>query len=197
MILAMGQEELKTLLAEERKKKTKKVTGVLNMGRRLQGQTRRTLNFATTSGEGEGKGKETAVPSESEEEEKEEDYSEEQYPPADDKYKHLEERLSAMEIQKVPGLDFGAYPYSTSDLAGRVQPPLSERELVDMFLGNLSGPFFNHPIGSSSVGFTELILTRERVEDGIKSGKIQKDSSASTAVRKPFIGKKEVSAVYT
>ena len=40
------------------------------------------------------------------EEEEEEDYSKEQYPPADDKYKHLEERLSAMEIQKVPGLDF-------------------------------------------------------------------------------------------
>ena len=83
-----------------------KAIGVLNMGRRFQGQTRRTLNFATTFGEGEGKGKETAVPSESEEEEEEEDYSEEQYPSADDKYIHLEERLSAMEIQRVPGLDF-------------------------------------------------------------------------------------------
>ena len=49
MNLAKGQEELKTLLAEERKKKTKKVTGVLNMGRRFHGQTRRTLDFATTS----------------------------------------------------------------------------------------------------------------------------------------------------
>ena len=76
------------------------------MGKRFHGQTRRTLDFATTSGEGEGKGKETVVPSESEEEEEEEDYSEEQYPPTDDKYKHLEERLSAMEIQKVSGLDF-------------------------------------------------------------------------------------------
>ena len=71
MTLAKGQDELKTLLAEERKKKTKKVTGVLNMGRRFQGQTRRTLNFATTSDE--GKGKETTFPSESEEEEEEED----------------------------------------------------------------------------------------------------------------------------
>ena len=34
------------------------------------------------------------------------------------------------------------------------------------------------------------------MEAGIKSGKIQKDSSASTVVRKPFTGKKEVSAVY-
>ena len=50
--------------------------------------------------------KETTVPFESEEEGEEEDYYEEQYPPADAKYKHLEERLSAMEIQKVPGLDF-------------------------------------------------------------------------------------------
>ena len=80
-------------------------------------------------------------------------------------------------------------------MAGRVKPPLSERELVDMFLGTLSGPFFNHLIGSSSAGFTELILTRERVEVGIKNGKIQK-YACSAAVRKPFIGKKEVVIVY-
>ena len=63
MTLAKGQEELKTLLAEEKKRKTKKVTRFLNMGRRFHGQTRKTLDFATTFGEGEGKGKETVVPS--------------------------------------------------------------------------------------------------------------------------------------
>ena len=41
-----------------------------------------------------------------EEEEEDEDYSEQQYPPRDDKYKNLEERLTAMEVQRVPGLDF-------------------------------------------------------------------------------------------
>ena len=84
---------------------------------------------------------------------------------------------------------FKDYAQKWRDLAGRVQPPLSERELVDMFWGTLSGPFFNHLIGSSSIGFTELIFTRERVEAGIKNGKIQKEAS-SAAVRKPFIGKK-------
>ena len=59
-----------------------------------------------------------------------------------------------------------------------------------MFLGTLSGPFFNHLIGSSSSGFTDLILTGER----IKAGKIQKDASSSTK-KKPF--KKESSAVYS
>ena len=64
-----------------------------------------------------------------------------------------------------------------------------------MFLGTLSGPFFNHLIGSSSVGFIELILTGERVKDGIMSGKIQKDASSS-ASRKPFAGEKEVNSMY-
>ena len=44
LTLAKGQEELKTLLVEEKKKK---IIGVLNMGRRFQGQERRTLDFAT------------------------------------------------------------------------------------------------------------------------------------------------------
>ena len=84
---------------------------------------------------------------------------------------------------------FKDYSQKWRDLVGRVQPPLSDRELVDMFLGTLSGPFFNHLIGSSSAGFTELRLTGERVEAGIKSGKIQRDASSSTA-KKPFTGKK-------
>ena len=79
--LAQGQQELKTLLLKKKKKKrTKKITEILNMGRRFQGQTRRALDFATTSDEKDnqdGKGKETIVQSDSEEEEEEEDYSEE------------------------------------------------------------------------------------------------------------------------
>ena len=92
---------------------------------------------------------------------------------------------------------FKEYAQKWRDLAGRVQPPISERELVDMFLGTLSGPFFNHLIGSSSAGFTELILPGERVEARIKSGKIQKDASASAAIKKTFLAKKEVSTVYS
>ena len=89
---------------------------------------------------------------------------------------------------------FKEYTQKWRDLAGRVQPPLDDRELVDMFLGTLSGPYFNHLIGSSSSGFTELIMIGERVEVRIKSGKIQKGASSSTE-KKPF--KKESSAVYS
>ena len=93
------------------------------------------------------------------------------------------------------GEGFKEYAQKWRDLAGRVQPPLTDRELVDMFLGTLSGPFFNHLIGSSSAGFTELILTGERVEVGIQSGKIHKYTSSSS-LKKPFTSKKEANAIY-
>ena len=60
---------------------------------------------------------------------------------------------------------FKEYAQKWRDLVGRVQPPLADRELIDMFLGTLSGPFFNHFIGNSSAEFTELILTGERIEE--------------------------------
>ena len=69
---------------------------------------------------------------------------------------------------------FKEYAQKWGDLAGRVHPPLTDRELIEIFMGTFTRPFFNHLIGSSSVGFTELILIGERVEARIKSGKIQR-----------------------
>ena len=50
---------------------------------------------------------------------------------------------------------FKEYAQKWRDLDGRVQPPLTDRELVDMFMGTLTGPFFNLLIGSSSSGFID------------------------------------------
>ena len=90
---------------------------------------------------------------------------------------------------------FKEYAKKCRDLDERVQPPLNDRELVDMFMGTLTGPFFNPLIGISSSGFTELILTGEQVKNGIKRGKIQMAASSST-VKNPLIGNKETNAVY-
>src|ERR1051325_8088828 len=90
---------------------------------------------------------------------------------------------------------FKEYAKKWRDLAGRVQPPLSNRELVYMFMGTLTGSFVNHLIGKSSTGFTKLILTREHIEAGIKSGKIQVETSSNVAKRY-FGGEKEDNAMY-
>ena len=65
-----------------------------------------------------------------------------------------------------------------------------------MFMGTLTGPFFNLLIGSSSSEFTKMVLTGERIKSGIKSGKIPMAASSS-AEKKPLGGKKEVNAVYS
>ena len=86
---------------------------------------------------------------------------------------------------------FKEYAQKWRDIASRVQPPLNDRGHIDMFMSTLSGPFFNLLVGCSSSGFTELILTGERVESGIKSGKIPMASaSTSNPGKKPFSAKK-------
>ena len=72
LTLTKGQEELKTLLDKEKKNKANKPTSIMIMGRRFKGQARRTLDFATSSGEGdnqEDRTKEVKNNSASEEEE--------------------------------------------------------------------------------------------------------------------------------
>lgn len=39
------------------------------------------------------------------------------------------------------------------ELAARVQPPLLERELVDMFMSTLQGPYLDRMVGSASSSF--------------------------------------------
>ena len=80
------------------------------MGRRFRGATKRALEFATPSNEGDNQEEDDKKTKEEDNnpgtDEEEVDYAEEQYPPADDKYKQLEDRLNAMDIQRVPRLDF-------------------------------------------------------------------------------------------
>ncbi|XP_050877338.1 uncharacterized protein LOC127081095 [Lathyrus oleraceus] len=87
---------------------------------------------------------------------------------------------------------FKKYAQRWRELAARVQPPLLERELVDMFMGNLQGPYLDRMVWSTSSGFSDLVLAGERIENMIKMGKIQNSSSASSASKKPFVpyGKK-------
>src|SRR3954469_10672049 len=72
--------------------------------------------------------------------------------------------------------------------------PLLEKELVKMFMATLQGPYYDKMVGSVSLGFSDLVVIGERIEDGIKSGKIQGASSNSYHSKRPtatFAKKKE------
>ena len=91
----------------KKNKKTKKTVGLAHMSRRFRGPPRRVVDLASSSKEGENQEVEDSEEDPStKESDNETDYNEEQYPPDNERYKQLEERLGAMEIQKVPGMDF-------------------------------------------------------------------------------------------
>ena len=103
--LAKGQEDLKTLILKEKKKKKKKKVGILNMGRRFGERLKHPNDPTSSSKDGENQEMEKdPSPAVSD---NDTDYDDEQYPPAEDRYKQLEDCLSAMKVQKIPGLDFG------------------------------------------------------------------------------------------
>lgn len=99
---------------------------------------------------------------------------------------------------------FKEYAQKWRELAARFQPPMMERDLVDMFMGTLQGPYYDRMVGSTSTNFSELVMARERIEVGLKMGKIQlanAGNSASGDGKKPFSGyhkkkKGESSVVY-
>ena len=110
--LAQGQKDLMALVAK--KKKTKKPVVILNMARRFKGHIQPIQVDDVFSEEDDNQEEDgRSIKHEGrhnqgyENVHEDEYYSNEHYPPADEKYKQLEDRLKAMEIYKVSGLDFG------------------------------------------------------------------------------------------
>ena len=105
--LAKGQQEMMALLVT--KKKTKKKV-VINMGKRFKGPTWQVeieeVSFEEDDNQDED-ARSTRARGGINQISEDGDYSDEQYPPADDKYKQLEDILKDVEIQVVPGLEFG------------------------------------------------------------------------------------------
>ena len=96
-----------------------------------------------------------------------------------------------MQLQSLPQKkeeSFKEYAQGWRETASRVQPPLLEKELVDMFMGTLQGVYYEKMVGSAPSGFSDLVTIGERIEAGVKSGKIQGEPSST-----PYNSKKHVS----
>src|SRR3954470_6055945 len=93
---------------------------------------------------------------------------------------------------------FKEYAQRWREMAAQVNPPLSEPELVDMFMNTLQGHYYERMVGSDSSGFSDLVKIGERIENGLKIGKIQNPANTAAAnqygYKKPqgnFVKKKE------
>ncbi|XP_058733068.1 uncharacterized protein LOC131604655 [Vicia villosa] len=73
---------------------------------------------------------------------------------------------------------FKEYAQKWRELAARVQPPMTEGEMIDMFTSTLSGHYYL--ACSASANFSEMVRYGERVEMGLKMGKIELGASSNT-----------------
>ncbi|XP_058726831.1 uncharacterized protein LOC131598229 [Vicia villosa] len=68
---------------------------------------------------------------------------------------------------------FREYARRWRELAAKVQPPLLEKELMDMFKDVMESPYYQCLAACKASDFAELVLVGERMEHGIKNGNVQ------------------------
>ncbi|RDX97806.1 hypothetical protein CR513_19380, partial [Mucuna pruriens] len=66
---------------------------------------------------------------------------------------------------------FKEYAQRWQELVAQVQPPITERKMVTIFINTLPSPYYNKVVGSVTSNFADLVVVGERIELGIRSGK--------------------------
>ncbi|KAA0045606.1 Gag-pro-like protein [Cucumis melo var. makuwa] len=87
------------------------------------------------------------------------------------------DRLDLQRMEKKNVENFKEYAQRWRDLATQVQPPLTDKELIAMFINTIRAPYYDIMVGSASTNFSDVITIEERIEFGVKNGKIIDSSS--------------------
>ena len=66
-----------------------------------------------------------------------------------------------------------------------MKPPLHDKEMVEIFVSTLQPPFYEHMVRNVSSIFADIIIIGERIEIGLKNGKIAYNPLAATTPKKP------------
>ncbi|CAL1377712.1 unnamed protein product [Linum trigynum] len=100
-------------------------------------------------------------------------------------YKHNQdlapdrEDLRAMEKQEKES--FREYAQRWRGKAADVQPALSEKEMVSTFFETLKPLYYNNMVGITTTNFADLLVIGERIEKGIKQGKMENSETSKNA----------------
>jgi len=85
------------------------------------------------------------------------------------------DRFQLQNMEKNESETFKEYALRWREIAAQVEPPLHDKELVAIFINTLQSPFYKHMMSSVSLNLADLIIMGERIELGIKNGKIALD----------------------
>ncbi|KAJ7010290.1 hypothetical protein NC653_000894 [Populus alba x Populus x berolinensis] len=100
------------------------------------------------------------------------------------------DRTSLTTMEKGTQESVRVYAQRWRDQAINVQPPLIETEMVTLFANTFRAPYYEHLMGSSAQHFYDVVRIVERIEQGIRSGRI-----AEPIEKRGFIGKKKENEV--
>ncbi|XP_024439614.1 uncharacterized protein LOC112323885 [Populus trichocarpa] len=82
------------------------------------------------------------------------------------------DRTSLSNLEKRDKESIRDYAQRWRESAAQVHPPLLDKEMVTLFANTLKAPYYEHVMGSSAQQFTDAVLVCERIEQGVKSGRI-------------------------
>nr|XP_034903475.1 uncharacterized protein LOC118040612 [Populus alba] len=82
------------------------------------------------------------------------------------------DRTSLSNLEKRDKESIREYAQRWRDLAAQIHPPLLDKEMVTLFANTLKDPYYEHVMGSSAQKFTDAVAVAERIEQGVKSGRI-------------------------
>jgi len=68
------------------------------------------------------------------------------------------------------------------EIVAQVVPPLPDKEMATMFIDTLESPFYERMVSNVSSSFADLVIIGERIEIGVKTGKIAYASTMIASV---------------
>ncbi|XP_050876089.1 uncharacterized protein LOC127079759 [Lathyrus oleraceus] len=83
---------------------------------------------------------------------------------------------------------FKEYAQRLREMVSQVEPPLSEKELAELFIDTVQPQFYEKMIGSASLGFSELVAIGAHVKYALRNGKLVAVAGTSSANPKKFSG---------
>ncbi|RDX72858.1 hypothetical protein CR513_47602, partial [Mucuna pruriens] len=86
---------------------------------------------------------------------------------------------------------FKEYAQQWRELVAQVQPPITEREMVTMFINTLPSPYYDKVVGNVASNFADLVVVGERIEVGIRQGKFNQTNNITGFAKKTTSEKKK------
>ena len=101
------------------------------------------------------------------------------------------DRLELQNMEKKASKTFREYAQRWRDVAAQVEPPLSDKEMIAIFIDSLKPPFYDLIIGSTSSNFSYIFIVGEMVESAMRTRKILDNLITVNNARKSLLKEEE------